>query len=242
MRNPILVRLAGWLLSQICRLWLRTLRVHVEDATPGHDPRKYGNQGRIYCFWHEDMLTLAPLFGGTGIYVLISRSHDGELISTAMESLGLHSIRGSTNRGGESAIKEIMTDLDGISIAITPDGPRGPRREFQPGAVFLASRTGRHLIPVGLAYERPWRLASWDRSVIPRPFSRVVLCSVGPLPVPNGVDKESLEKHRLKISVLLHESTERAEALLRRWRKGEQLPLVSPEAKAVEETPLSKAA
>ncbi len=241
-RNQFIIRLAGWLLAQICRIWLCTLRVHCEHQEPDNDPRGAGNRGRTFCLWHEDMLTLGYFCRGRGIYVLISRSRDGELISQAIEALGFQTVRGSTNRGGASAAREIITGLQGVSAAITPDGPRGPRREFQLGAVFLSSRTNMPLVPIGLAYERPWRLGSWDKLAVPRPFSRVVICFGPSLPVPAGADKKLLEDHRLRIAALMEESMKRAESLLRRWRKGEKLPLVSPEAKALEATPLRKAA
>jgi len=241
-RSLWIIRAAGWLLAQFVRLWLCTLRVHYEHLEPRNDPRQSGNQGRTYCLWHEDMFTLGYLFGNLGIYVLISRSRDGELISTAIETLGFRTVRGSSNAGGAAAAKEIIGGLDGVSAAITPDGPRGPRREFHPGAVFLSSRTGMPLVPIGLAYDRPWRLGSWDKLVLPRPFSRVVLCTSHPLTVPPDADKETLEAHRLKIAALMQESWQRAEALLRRWRKGEKLPLVSPEAQAVVAPPLRKSA
>lgn len=199
----------------------------------------------MYSLWHEDMLALGYLFGGRGIYVLISRSRDGELISTAVETLGFRTVRGSSNKGGASAAREIIEGLSGVSAAITPDGPRGPRREFNLGAVFLSSRTGMPLVPLSVAYERPWRMGSWDKLALPRPFSRVVVCTGQSLPVPVDADREALEQHRLKIAALMEETGDRAESLLRRWRKGEQLPLVSPEAQAAQATqsvPLRKVA
>lgn len=241
-RNRFVMRLGGWLAAQIARLWLFTLRVHLESPPPSLFPQHHGNRGLLYCLWHEDMLTLGYLFGGHGIYVLISQSHDGELISSFIETLGFRTVRGSTNRGGAAAARQIIKDLDGVSVAITPDGPRGPRREFNPGAVYLSSRTGMPLVPMGLAYDRPWRLPSWDKLVIPRPFSRVVICAGRPLPVVKGADQESLQVQRLRIAELMQESNERAETLLRRWHKGEKLPLVSPEAKAIDALPLRKSA
>lgn len=240
-RNPFLIRILGWLVAQVCRLWLCTLRPHVESFDADLDPR-CGARGHIYCFWHEDMLYLTYAFSGQGINVLISRSSDGELISQIVENLGFRAVRGSTSRGGSRAAREIIRTLAGANLGITPDGPRGPRREFQAGAIYLASRTGVPLVPIALAYERPWRLPSWDRMVLPRPFSRVVLCAAGALKVPQDATSESLEKHRLKMANLLSEASERAETLIGRWRTGDALPLISPEAKAMEDRPLRKSA
>ena len=169
LKNQMIIRLAGWAIARICRLWLCTLRVQWEHHGPDNDPLGAGNRGRMFCLWHEDMLTLGYACRGRGIYVLISRSKDGELITQVIERLGFQTVRGSTNRGGASAAREIITGLNGVSAAITPDGPRGPRREFQLGAVFLSSRTSMPLVPIGLAYERPWRLGSWDKLAIPPP-------------------------------------------------------------------------
>src|SRR5258706_2430900 len=168
-RNRFIIRIAGWLMAQFIRLWLCTLRMHAEWPQADLDPRRKGT-GRIYCLWHEDMFYQAYAFSGLGISVLISQSRDGELISQVVETLGFKTVRGSTNRGGMRAIREIIRGLDGSDVAITPDGPRGPRREFQAGAAYLASRAGMPLSLFGIAYERPWRLPSWDRLVLPRPF------------------------------------------------------------------------
>lgn len=241
-RNRFLIRLTGWLVAQICRLWLCTLRIHVENFDPAANPRGSGNQGRLFSLWHEDMLTLGYFFRGRGIYVLISRSRDGELISQVVESLGFRTVRGSSSSGGASAAREIIGSLNGVSAAITPDGPRGPRREYQSGAVFLSSRTGMPLVPICVAYDRPWRMGSWDKLAIPRPFSRVVICTGSPLAVPAGVRQQALEEQRLKIAALMQETTQRADSLLRRWRKGEKLPLVSPEARSMHAAPLRKSA
>jgi lysophospholipid acyltransferase (LPLAT)-like uncharacterized protein len=127
--------------------------------------------------------------------------------------------------------REYFRDHQGIGVLISPGGD----------GVFVA-REGTPMFPVGVAYERPWRLASWDKLVLPRPFSRVVICFGPSLKLPAAAEGKSLEEHRLKIAALIAESTRRAEALLRRWRKGETLPLVSPEAKALEAMPLRKSA
>ena len=106
----------------------------------------------------------------------------------------------------------------------------------------MASRSEMPLVPIGLAYERPWRMNSWDHLVLPRPFSKVVVCFGAPLTVPSDANAESRERHRNQLAALMSEGCGRAENLLRRWRKGEKLPLVSPEAKALQATPLRQTA
>ncbi len=229
-KSRILARTAGWLAAQLVRLWLCTLRVYIDDANPIASPRASGSRGLTYCFWHEDLLTWAYLFRGSGIHLLISHSRGGPLFGSVIEGLGIH------------ATRDFGTERSGENVGVAPDGPRGPRQEFQIGALLLASRTEMPLVTMALAYDRPWRLSRWDKFVIPRPFSRVVLCVNKPLPVYVGAGSRSLEDQRLRVAGMMQESASRAEALLRRWRKGERLPLVSPEAKALDAIVFRKSA
>lgn len=242
MRKRLLFRAAGWLVAGLARLWIRTLRVHKEDINPDSQPFRKGNQGRIYCFWHEDMLTLANLFSEASTPVLISTSREGGLLKALLDSLGFQTACDSSQQGESLAKQGMEVGQEGSSLGYSSDCPTGPRREFQAGAITLASRTGRPLVPIGLAYDRPWHVLGRNKLVIPRPFSRVVVCANGPHFVPAGANRESLEAQRLKVAALMQESSLRAESLLRRWRKGEKLPLVSPEAKAAEVAPLRKSA
>ena len=242
MRKRLLIRAAGWLVAKLARLWIRTLRIHKEDINPDSQPFRKGNQERIYCFWHEDMLTLANLFSGSGTPVLISLSRDGGLLKALLDALGFQIVCDSSPQGEFFATHGTDIGLGGAGLGVASDCPAGPRREFQAGVVTLALQTGRPLVPIGLAYDRPWHILGRNKLVIPRPFSRVVVCANGPLPVSAGAPRETVEAQRLKVAALMQESSLRAESLLRRWRKGERLPLVSPEAKAVETVPLRKTA
>jgi lysophospholipid acyltransferase (LPLAT)-like uncharacterized protein len=98
-------------------------------------------------------------------------------------------------------------------LAITPDGPRGPRRVVQLGAVYLASRTGMPLVPMGLAFDRPWRAPSWDRMAIPRPWHAARCVLAQPMDVPADLDDDGLEQYRLKVQAALDDAQARAEAL-----------------------------
>ncbi len=233
-RNRYFVNALGWSVARLCRLWMGTVRLHIEADDRSLDPRS-GARGNIYCMWHENMFYLGYLFADRQVNVLISRSADGEYITSVMEHLGYKTVRGSTNRGGMRAAREIIQNLAGSNLSITPDGPRGPRREFQDGAVFLASRTGMPLVAVGMAYDRPWRLKTWDRLALPRPFSKAVLCSTHALHVPPDADEQVLQEHRRKIAFLMTEMNAKADNLVARWSHGEKLPVVSPEARAATE-------
>ena len=130
----------------------------------------------IYSLWHGHLLPLLWYHRGCGVAILISEHRDGELIARTAKWLGYRLIRGSTTRGGERALLSIVRELrEGRQVAVTPDGPRGPARTFAPGALIAAQRSGAPILPVGASADRAWRLRSWDRFIIPKPFARVTI-------------------------------------------------------------------
>ncbi len=160
--------------SGIIRLLGATLRfeevpapgVTVGDKVPGPT---------VFCFWHRSLLLAAYRFRGLGIAILISRSFDGELIARTVERLGFVAVRGSSTRGGGIGLRGMERAYsEGRICAFTADGPKGPAEVAKPGAVQLAELTGARWVGAfELAAEDCWRLGSWDRFVIPKPFSRV---------------------------------------------------------------------
>jgi lysophospholipid acyltransferase (LPLAT)-like uncharacterized protein len=130
----------------------------------------------IFAFWHGRMLPLLWHHRGRGIAVLISEHGDGEIIARIAAALGYRTVRGSTSRGAERALLGmIRTVRDGVEVAITPDGPRGPAETFAPGAMVIAQRSRAPIIPLAAAASGAWRLRSWDRFMIPRPFARITI-------------------------------------------------------------------
>lgn len=131
----------------------------------------------VYAFWHRSLLTCAHRFQGRGIVIMISRSFDGELIARTVELLGFRAVRGSSSRGGTAALREMAEAYkSGHRCAFTADGPRGPAMVAQPGPVQLAQLV--NALWVGALYAIPtsaWEVKSWDRFLIPKPFSRVVM-------------------------------------------------------------------
>ena len=106
--------------------------------------------------------------------MLLSRHRDADILSRIAYHLGFEFVRGSTRRGGVAALRQLLARSRYMHLTITPDGPRGPRRQLAPGAVFLASRLGLPLVLMGFGFDRPWRAKSWDRFAIPRPFSGAI--------------------------------------------------------------------
>ncbi len=128
----------------------------------------------VYAFWHSAILPMAVLRRDEGIAVLVSRHRDGELITRVIEGLGYVTARGSSTRGGEAGVREMLAWAHaGRHLAVTPDGPRGPREQAKDGVVYLAERTQRRLVPIAVAARSVWVLRSWDGFRIPKPFARV---------------------------------------------------------------------
>src|SRR5205085_1809567 len=117
------------------------------------------------------------------------------------------------SRGGAEALMQIVRDAGKNHSVLTPDGPLGPRRKVKAGVTYLAARTGLPLVPVGFAYTRCWRFSSWDRFVVPKPFSRVIGVTGVPLSVPADAEREQLEAFRQQFERQMHEADEAAE----RW-------------------------
>lgn len=130
----------------------------------------------VIVLWHGELLPILWAHRDEGISVLISTHADGEIIARICQSLGCRTVRGSSSRGGARALLELVRELEaGHEIAITPDGPRGPRRAFAPGALVAAMRADVPVIAFGATVDRAWRLHSWDGFVIPKPFARVTI-------------------------------------------------------------------
>jgi lysophospholipid acyltransferase (LPLAT)-like uncharacterized protein len=210
LRSPWLIRLAARLIAWVIRALMSTIRYQVVFLGREHpvDPRQ---ERYIYAFWHESMLL--PTVVRTEICVLISRHADGELIARACERLGIAAVRGSSTRGGSEALLGMLGVGRDLHLAVTPDGPRGPRRRVQMGTIFLASRTGLPIVPFGVAYQRAWRFRSWDRFALPKPWSRAFAVIGQALPVPAGLDRPQMERYRL----LLEEQMLSLTAAAERW-------------------------
>ena len=148
---------------------LRTAGEEHERAARGASPRV------IYALGHGRMLALAFAYRGRGIRALVSRHRDGEILAHALRSLGYVPLRGSSRRGGAEAAFALLAEARRSDLAITPDGPRGPSGEVAPGILFVARRTGLPIVPVGLSASSAWRLGTWDRFLLPRPFARVTI-------------------------------------------------------------------
>jgi lysophospholipid acyltransferase (LPLAT)-like uncharacterized protein len=135
----------------------------------------------IFSLWHGQLLPLLWHHRNQGVKILISEHRDGEIVARTAQSLGYGLIRGSTTHGANRALITLVRELQaGHDVAITPDGPRGPAETYAPGALVAAQRTRAYIIPVAASASRSWRLNSWDRFMIPKPFARVTVAYAEP--------------------------------------------------------------
>lgn len=175
----------------LIRLWMSSMRVRIVSADGRQHPVDPKDRRFLYAFWHEGLL--APLATRPKIRVLISQHTDGEFISQICERLGIGVIRGSTARGGCQALLHMIRSEDETAhLGITPDGPRGPRRELKPGAVVIASQTGLEIVPTGIGFVRAWRFASWDRFALPVPGSTMTGVVGAPISIPRELDRAGM--------------------------------------------------
>ncbi|MEO8575543.1 MAG: lysophospholipid acyltransferase family protein [Gemmatimonadales bacterium] len=130
----------------------------------------------LFTFWHGEMLAFLWPHRNRGVHILVSEHKDGEIISRILQWMGYNLIRGSTSRGaGRALIGMVRVLKAGEDIAITPDGPRGPRHKYAPGAVIAAQRSGAAILPSAAYVDRFWQLSSWDGFIIPKPFARITI-------------------------------------------------------------------
>jgi len=211
-RHPFVIRLAAFVLAWLIRVWIGTLWPRYRPLGQNVDPLRRDLADRfIYAFWHENLLLPACFYANPRIQVLVSQHADGELIARACNHLGIGTIRGSTKHGGAEALLRLVRASRACHLAVVPDGPRGPRRHIQVGLIYLASRTGLAIVPIGIGFHRPWRAKSWDRFALPRPWSRAKIVTTEPVRIPPDLAKHELEAWRQYVEGLMHEVTRLAE-------------------------------
>ncbi|MBX9927516.1 MAG: lysophospholipid acyltransferase family protein [Gemmatimonadaceae bacterium] len=172
---------------------------------PGH--------GCVLATWHGVLLPVVYTHGDVGMLGMISQHGDGEIIARIAKRLGIDGARGSSSRGGGAALRAMIEALEQDRVlGFTPDGPRGPARAFQPGALIASQRTGRPVLPVGVAVDRAWIFRSWDRFTLPKPFARVVI-AYGPLTAMSPGDRVA-EADQQRFAALIDDATRTAEAAL----------------------------
>ena len=196
---------ARWLIAfgfYLLQVWARTLRYEIDDRANVLGKPVTGNY--IAALWHNRLLLISfvlkkffPDRLGAG---LISASRDGDLIADVTQRFGFDVVRGSSSRMGASALLELGEVLaSGRAVLLPPDGPRGPAYELGPGIIFLAQKTGAPVVPINMEYSSCWRVKSWDRFIIPRPFSRVRVIMGQPQQIRSTSSSEEFENERRRL-------------------------------------------
>ena len=205
-------KLGGLLAAKGIGAWMNTLDARAVFYDRAVDP-VLGIEGpRIYVFWHEYILLPLALRGHCHLSMLLSQHGDADILARIANHFGFDCVRGSTYRGGARALWELEERSRTQHLTITPDGPRGPRRQLAQGPIYLASRLQLPMVVMGFGYDRPWRTNSWDQFAVPRLFSRARAVIGPPMIVPADLDRASLESCRLRTERLLNCLTAEAEA------------------------------
>lgn len=198
-KERTLIRLADVVFYLAIKAIGRTLRWEAEGLA---NLKAVETAGRlpIYCVWHNRIFAGTYYLRNRGIAVITSQSFDGEYIARFIKRLGFGSIRGSSSRGGVRALVEMIRGMrDGIPMAFTVDGPRGPRHEAKKGPVILAKKTGNPMIPLTVNADRFWTINSWDRLQIPKPFTRTRIIFAQPIYVEPDADDMQIEEKRAEL-------------------------------------------
>jgi len=206
---PLGVRLAARIAVGGLSLLGRTWRL---EWIRGELVEEYARKGCIFAFWHGQALIPAWAYRKKGVAVMVSLHRDGEIMNRALARLGFKRIRGSTSKGGNSALSAMAALLKrGGLAAITPDGPRGPRFKVHPGVFLLAARTGSPILPCGIAARSKWVLRSWDAFMIPKPFTKVRIAAGDPIHVSPNLDREELGRRGERLKEILMNLNDQAE-------------------------------
>lgn len=206
---------ARWLIAfgvGLLKMLARTLRYEVDDRAGivGKPAREHF----IGALWHNRLLifplVLRRFFPDRHGAALISASRDGDLLSDAIHRFKYDVVRGSSSKLGASALLQLGEELTaGRDVVITPDGPRGPAYELGPGIVFLAQKTGAQVLPVNMEYSSCWRVKSWDRFIIPKPFCKVRVIIGQPLRMRSTSSDQEFESERMRLQTAMMSLVER---------------------------------
>ena len=220
-RSRVLTKFIGVSVALLFKLLSRTLRLYgfleAERTDCSHDTRRE----YVYALWHDEIfIPLArQALTRPRVAALVSRHQDGAYLAEFMRQIGIRSVRGSTARGGDQALRELMRLGTGWQIFITPDGPRGPHHVVKSGLIYLASRTGRPILPVVSHFENAWHIrGKWTGQWVPKPFSRGWYLVGEPVIIPRDLTREEIELQRNRVQ----REMERLEAKLLRLVEGEE--------------------
>jgi hypothetical protein len=213
-RERFLIRAADWSFYSLISLIGRTVKFEIEGWENFEAIEKAG-KAPIYAFWHNRIFLGTYFFRQRGIVVMTSQSFDGEYIARFIQRFGYGAARGSSTRGGMTALVEMIRLMrEGLPMGFTVDGPKGPKYTAKMGAILLAKKTGNPIMPFSIAAEKFWEAKSWDKLQIPKPFSPALVTIATPIYVPEKADETILNAKLAELQSVLDKLTERGE----QWR------------------------
>ncbi len=212
-RATVLTAVAPAVIYVAFSLLVATLRIEIEGLDEVRERWRRGERV-VLTFWHGRQLGMAMAVRMIEARpcLLVSRHRDGEIAARLLSYLGVATVRGSTTRGAVTGFRSLLRAYrDGYDLSVIPDGPRGPCYEAKPGVAHLSRVTGAVMVPASAAGDRVWRLRSWDRMIIPKPFSRVLVLVGAPVSIDPEADTEAVEEKRAYLQSVLNDLTETAE-------------------------------
>ena len=199
------------------RMLFATCRTRFYETEPGTNAyQDLGDLHQLYCIWHDQIVMV--LFSGRPLKSagLVSKHQDGGYVADVMRFRGIKPVRGSTKRGGAEALRQLLESIGETHVTITPDGPRGPRRQIKPGIVFLASHSGRKIIPTAFACKRYWSIkGNWTDMMIPKPFTEITVLGGRPLEVPPDLDRAGIQRYAELLEARMRECEEQVQRLVK---------------------------
>ncbi len=215
-RTAVISRGGGAIVTNLLRSGRQELihgREWERDILLAHEPA-------VFVLWHGRLLPCSYRYRNEGLATLITRNRDGDYITGMIESWGYHVIRGSSSRGGSEALREIVRLLKrGGSVALTPDGPRGPRQKMKLGPIQAARLANVPIVPVSASAASAWYFGSWDRFLVPKPFTRIPVAFGPPLMVDPATPAEELDRYALQAEESLNEITRMVDEAARGSRR-----------------------
>jgi lysophospholipid acyltransferase (LPLAT)-like uncharacterized protein len=206
----------GWFLGRASALLLRALGTTWRIRTEGPDPLVPGHAPVVAAFWHRNILMASYCYRDRGFSVAVSRSRDGDRIASLLSALGYETPpRGSSTRGGAAALRELVRQVQsGTTVSIQTDGPQGPARVSKIGIVSLSRLSGRSITPVAFSARPHLRFRSWDGTLLPLPFAKVVCRYGDAMLVPADADEAEEENRRAQLDRELNRLTDDADRAL----------------------------
>jgi lysophospholipid acyltransferase (LPLAT)-like uncharacterized protein len=207
LKIAIISSMGYWIIRIICGSlrWEKIDWSNLESIH--HEGRRF-----IVAFWHNRIFLGTYAFRNRGIVVMTSQNRDGEYIARVIQRFGYGAARGSSTRGSRGAIVEMLQCLkENRDVAFTMDGPLGPRYVAKPGAAYVARKSGNAVLPFSVSVEKQWVIGSWDRFIIPKPFSRAFLLLGTPIYINKGATAEEIKRVEAKIQSSLEDLQERTD-------------------------------